>query len=1627
MQDQEEDLVRELMQADDVDAVLARVEGDHFRHLSPVMRKLSSFDGPRQQQRPAASPPPHPSYGASPATSNAAGQRHQGPPPPPPPPEPEPEPDPVDPRKYGGGGSRQGWAGGGLGRANIRDEQPIVPPFAQSAPYRGGADDGVAGDFSPAARPPPPPPPYLSREDGVDPLENYRRPTTATVQEDDRRSRGEPFDPDAESRYSATMDSWLKPVRGLPPDVSRGSPTSTTQRTNPFAPTRPPTLAVPESSSLWQGETSMLPPPTPSSPWESSGGRYHGTGVGDNDDDNVQRFPRITTTTTTTTGLSPPRPSASRGRADIGELENASQSRIARQLQLLRNYRELAELCSNTKDPSVDLFRSLPAEELARMQAEQLQSLPQREQSPITVNNNYYFNGASSRRGSGGHGEHSPGRSGRGRINSSDTVGAPGKTGAGPAAGVVGGGNSRSASELFTVDSRQGLTSHYPSGGSSSQPPRPPLLPSPRMVPLQSPQPSSGPDSPVATPPLPPRGGATQANIINTNNNNTSNTAATTVATTPPPLAPPSPSRSYRARSHRSRPYDQHYTPTATTEEAGSSYDDDDDVDGAEDEEYAGDFLDNDDDDDDDGMAQRPPPPRIIEREQHRRFPNNSANGGGGGGDYSTSSAQPPLPLMSSQQQQQQQQSQHGNHPGDLMSAPCAVAANDFSAGLAGTGFPSNARNSTAGAAGSDVGRRSVSSAINVLSGEQQLRANAQLSANGMVDSRRGSLSQPSPPLVQQQQTNTQQQQRYVNAYNGNNAMPLASAAHDQFQQQLQQQHLRRSLSAGSAPRQHCRDGGALTDPGMGSFSDPFSLPDPRRDGVGSRSGGGRRTGGGGGHFTPEKRLSGTSNGSSRGNLSHQRQGMNRGSNNNNSRGNYSYSGEGVNGRRQGNRRGSGKQRDDYDDGDNNSYVDDDLDPGSYNNDLSASDADTPGNPQLQTHNPRSSAMRRRRQQQIQRQNIGSSRRAARTPTNASGGRGRQRDGWDADGTVHTPRAQTLTARQQASNRNGRASHPRRRRESRYHRKEPSSPHYDENGVEVNSASSYSYSYTTSSDISDYVAGSYFSPVKDRLPRSSGRGNVNVDRGGRRRSPMRGRGRGNGSPSNSPYHLRQQQQQQQQLRSGGAYPRYNSPQRGRGRGGAAALYRGGPARGRGGNTDTNNNKLDPAGGNPPYPYYNSAAPYGRGRGGGSGGAVMGSNVQSANKRAPGGVLGGIDGGVAQSGGAFKAAPPPRQQAQLQQGNNDNNLNTNDLNSPTGSPRQAGTSPAAGTAPGAIPASAANGFVQLPNGMTVPANSPAGRQYRLMVQQQQQQMQMQMQGRYPMGMVPPQPPPQLQQPFGYSPSGGFLPAAPAAAAGRPQPSLSAATSPSRAGRVGSLSVAASNVNAGRSASPGAASSGVHIHPGLLYGSLLPKARPKTAFVVEDDDRGREHSVAPHGDTTHEPFMDPGSVCPVQPAVSSVVPSRTVFNQSQMDLFPVTSAVNGATVNGVQPLAWKSGGSGCVVSRSGHLPPAPTTKLSSHYVPPKSQPPQQRQRQQLVTSIMQTQQHYNPLRQPMVGRQDSAYSLRSELVPQQGAASAVNASQQRYAPLQQQQLEPAHGRSTAERNATLQRFGIAPVQS
>ncbi|AYU79182.1 hypothetical protein LdCL_240015000 [Leishmania donovani] len=1555
MQDQEEDLVRELMQASDVDAVLARMEGDHFRHLSPIMRKLTSYDAD------ASAAPALPRAGA--------------PPPPPPPPAPE----PSAPRTYGGGfGGSVDWDAQSSSSI-LQPADPYVPQLYQTASpastsfHLGMRDGDAAAWASPTARQPPPPPPMQTPSSSVDGgvardlLGAYRRPAGGAA------AAASYLDHETESRYQTTIDSWLWPDAEMrarraardeeQPGAGRhASPSAASQQLH-VDPALDHTAAV----------SGMLPPPTVSSSLPASAGRYHGSADG--------RLPHVTTRVTS---ASPHRPSASlvgEATGDVGGLENAAQSRIARQLQLLRNYRQLAELCSRTDNPSTDLFRALPSEELARMQVEQLKGLAQREQSPITVNNNYYFNGNGDRHGSSRHGSGVDG--GRSRGSSDDHLGViHGKPNTGMTPGNV-----RSMSEVLTGDSHlQGVTGYRPSGAFSPQSQRPPPLHSPRAVPLQSPQPSSGPDSPVATPPLSQRGGN---------------------------LAPPSPSRSQRGRSHCSRLLDAHYTPTATTEEAGSSYDEgnaEDDDEG----DYAGDCMDNggseEEEYDDNGTGYRRPPPRIIEREQHRRFPNLS-----NGDDAPPSSAaggttQPPLAPTTSQLEHQR----HSSYSGDYVNSQPLTTINEHvqdgsnsapprmrsgSAMFAGGG----GRSSMGGAPGSDGGRYSVSSAINVLSGDQELRANAHRQSGGggrsSHEDRRASqhLAAPSPRSLQQQ---------------------------------------RRSLSAGSGPAAP-RGGSALTD----SEVSPSYLPlhGPRRanrelEGSTqgsptsvSRRGGNteRRT-----RTTPAPEKSPTGGSGTSGATAPCPQGNRQPRERGGPDGKSCFLWKGGTWRR-GRRRGA----DSDDDSNSDDHDVDSVRSGTYGSGSEDSACDAPGNPQLQTHRPPSSAQRKRHT---------SRRHGEPRSALARGERGSSRRGYDDHGGDDAPtsRGKVRFGRKHSSATTRAYPTQRGRRAGGDGGGGSGVRHHGTDGGGVDnvwSAASYSCSYTTSSDISDYVPGSYYSPIRS-------------DRGGGRRGARDGM-ISPGRPLRASTQLLQTHPSS--IRSPvGVQGRYDRGERG---GATQALYGG---RGRGGAT------LGPRHVGVP----GASAP---GVGDGNRQSLGSSGRYSA---LAGSGLPGGDHSSYRGGGVLSPQRVAYQQQQRLRGG---------LHPAVGAGARGPNMAMAGGSAGL-----AGAMTRLPDGRVVPVASPEARRY-------QQAMSMMATGAPGAHTITPM---KIEQPIRYNRSPDVYPTGLPYAArlgGRPS---SVTPSPVKGGRAASPSVAAS-VSMTAHSNYGAGGSSPHIQPGLLYGSLLPKARPKTAMVVKEE-QGRSHSVDPYGDASHAPLLDRGSVCPVQPVPSNgIQPWRLGSDDnSEVDAFPIAGvAVNGSASTGVLPLAWKSSGSGRVVSRTGHVPVAPRGKLSSHYVPPGSlnqrnqpqQPPsahpqQQQPRRATVTSASspaatlsclpsdatrptataasvirkpspqkQQQQRYQPLNPTDAGRNDSVFSLQSSrpryneaptpaemyskaIQSRRGSLGGANA-QQRYVPFpeplepakrsrresvlpQQQSPSNSSKRTAAARNATLQRFGI-----
>ncbi|TPP44901.1 hypothetical protein CGC20_11895 [Leishmania donovani] len=1331
MQDQEEDLVRELMQASDVDAVLARMEGDHFRHLSPIMRKLTSYDAD------ASAAPALPRAGA--------------PPPPPPPPAPE----PSAPRTYGGGfGGSVDWDAQSSSSI-LQPADPYVPQLYQTASpastsfHLGMRDGDAAAWASPTARQPPPPPPMQTPSSSVDGgvardlLGAYRRPAGGAA------AAASYLDHETESRYQTTIDSWLWPDAEMrarraardeeQPGAGRhASPSAASQQLH-VDPALDHTAAV----------SGMLPPPTVSSSLPASAGRYHGSADG--------RLPHVTTRVTS---ASPHRPSASlvgEATGDVGGLENAAQSRIARQLQLLRNYRQLAELCSRTDNPSTDLFRALPSEELARMQVEQLKGLAQREQSPITPN-----------------------------------------TGMTP-------GNVRSMSEVLTGDSHlQGVTGYRPSGAFSPQSQRPPPLHSPRAVPLQSPQPSSGPDSPVATPPLSQRGGN---------------------------LAPPSPSRSQRGRSHCSRLLDAHYTPTATTEEAGSSYDEgnaEDDDEG----DYAGDCMDNggseEEEYDDNGTGYRRPPPRIIEREQHRRFPNLS-----NGDDASPSSAaggttQPPLAPTTSQLGHQR----HSSYSGDYVNSQPLTTINEHvqdgsnsapprmrsgSAMFAGGG----GRSSMGGAPGSDGGRYSVSSAINVLSGDQELRANAHRQSGGGGRSN----SEVSPSYL-----------------------PLHGPrrANRELEGSTQGSPTSVSRRGGNTERRTRTTPAPEKSPTGGSGASGATAPCPQ------------------GNRQPRER--GGPDGKS------------------------CFLWKGGTWRR-GRRRGA----DSDDDSNSDDHDVDSVRSGTYGSGSEDSACDAPGNPQLQTHRPPSSAQRKRHT---------SRRHGEPRSALARGERGSSRRGYDDHGGDDAPtsRGKVRFGRKHSSATTRAYPTQRGRRAGGDGGGGSGVRHHGTDGGGVDnvwSAASYSCSYTTSSDISDYVPGSYYSPIRS-------------DRGGGRRGARDGM-ISPGRPLRASTQLLQTHPSS--IRSPvGVQGRYDRGERG---GATQALYGG------------------------------------RGRGG----ATLGPRHVGV----PGASAPGVGDGNRQS-----SAPPQQQRL------------------------RGGLHPAVGAGARGPNMAMAGGSAGLADGRVVPVASPEARRY-------QQAMSMMATGAPGAHTITPM---KIEQPIRYNRSPDVYPTG---------------------GRAASPSVAAS-VSMTAHSNYGAGGSSPHIQPGLLYGSLLPKARPKTAMVVKEE-QGRSHSVDPYGDASHAPLLDRGSVCPVQPVPSNgIQPWRLGSDDnSEVDAFPIAGvAVNGSASTGVLPLAWKSSGSGRVVSRTGHVPVAPRGKLSpaatlsclpSDATRPTATAASAPTPAEMYSKAIQSrrgslgganaQQRYVPFPEPL---EPAKRSRRESVLPQQQSPS--NSSK----------------RTAAARNATLQRFGI-----
>ncbi|KAG5503437.1 hypothetical protein JKF63_05576 [Porcisia hertigi] len=1154
-----------------------------------------------------------------------------------------------------------------------------------------------------------------------------------------------------ELRYQTTMDTWLWPDANLRWNRAPGDEKHPGTGRHISPSTASQQLHIDDALNRTASVSGMLPPPIPSAD------RHHG--------DAGTRQPRLTTQVT-----SPPTPQLSApllatATSDRGDLENPAQSRIARQLQLLRNYRELAELCSSTESPSTDLFRALPSEDLARMQAEQLKELGQREHTPITVHNNYYFGNDRNGRGSGVH----------------------------------------HMSGALTADSDiQGARSYHLHGGALSQLRQPPLPPSPRAVPLQSPQLSSGSDSPVATPPLSLRSGN---------------------------LAPPSSSRSQRARSHCSRLLDAHHTPTATTEEAGSSYVDED-----EEEDYVGDFMDNSGGEEDAyeevGMGYRRPPPRIIEREQHRRFPNPSTvvdafPFAAPGGKEQTQ----PDPNTSQLERRRQ-----NSYPGDHASSPSLIfsenlrdASRSAPPGIrSGSARPEHdaSQSSADGPPVSDGGKRSPSSIINVISGDQELRANAH----------RQSLSGRS-----NQEEHGPSQERHVSALSTNNAAqhPTAASSYPHHQ------HMRKSsVDSGSVV---LYGNGAPTDTGVSP--DYLSLRGPHR-------------------------------------ASREHMGSVKGDRGRNERG--------------GRRRGADWDRD-------SNSVDHDADNGcsgtcGFDSDSSADD--TPGNPQLQTRDPRSLTKSKRH-----------ARRRHSKPNNKNGRDNVQpTHGQKSPGRTHSSASRRVYGTQRTRQ----------------------AGEVDD----VRSAASYSCNYTTSSDISDYMPGSYYSPIRSRNP------------GGGRSGAPGGRRNNGGNFS------REFQQLPQSSSSATCSP---VAVQGRHRHGATTP---GPRHG----------------------------------------------------RAPG-----------------LAEPRGLSPQRLAYQKHDQQL------------RQAGLLPRPSTNMAGASAGPTSGAIRLSDGRVIPLASPEPNLYQNMV----------VTGVPGVSATAPR---RMEQRVAFRPSASTHSSRPpctARVSGRPSPSHP----PQAIGsRTASPSVGRGIPTTARGNS-GAGGSSVHIQTGLLYGSLLPKARPETALVVKEV-RGRTCSVDPRGGANHAPLIERGSVCPVQPSSSNGANLLHLSSDdaAQVDIFPIASAaIHGSTRTGVQPLEWKSSGSGCVVGRSGHVPVAPRGKLSSHYVPPGSHKkskhpgkgiavngslraaspshPTDTEHGISVSPLLSSRPRYAEASAP-AGMSNKLTQSRS------GTLGGANA-QQRYVPSQVsfqsamgghreasvQQPQNAYGSSNttaATRNANARRFGITPLR-
>lgn len=561
-QTDDDDLVRQLLEANDVDDVVARMERDYHRHIDPTVKNLSAFDRKPSPQTPRG--------GGSTANndnerSSRAPQQQQ---------QLYTEPDPYNPRHR----QQQERTGSPVPAA----PEGMAPPAPSGNRYGGGAPDPYQDPGRPlsrtssygkyANRPP------LPQQPRHDPYSNDDNVSNAGSRHGGGAGLIPPPTPPSPRRYSAAAD-------GIPTDGLESY-----RRLN---------LPSPGSASL----SLEIPPASGgrdrynNDGGSSLSGRRPGSAYARRYGDG-ERTPRAADAMRSweadTAALVPRVVSSSRSAAlgpDAGGLEDPARTRVGRQLQLLRNYRQLAELCSQTDNPAYNHFSTIPPEQLARLQAEQLRnqlansgSGEQREASPINVSNNYYFTGGPP------PATPPPAHADRGARHKFDSV--------------LGGRGDRTPSEGHATTAQS----------SRRQPPG--LMNISSRPPLQSPRASADRDSP---------------NAVEYGTPNDRSTA-TLGGRSGPYLSPaPSPPHTPAPRSPRGKPRrDPAYRMTnayggavdfggrdiltATTEEAGTSHGDDDYDD---EEDFQGDFMGDDGVDYESFYKQ---PPRIIEREQHRRF-----------------------------------------------------------------------------------------------------------------------------------------------------------------------------------------------------------------------------------------------------------------------------------------------------------------------------------------------------------------------------------------------------------------------------------------------------------------------------------------------------------------------------------------------------------------------------------------------------------------------------------------------------------------------------------------------------------------------------------------------------------------------------------------------------------------------------------------------------------------------------------------------------------------------------------------------------------------------------------------------------------------------------------------------